>query len=219
MSSSNNIYTKINQIRFELSITKFKKSGHNDFANFDYFELSDFMPKVIELQDKYGVCSHIMFEPEKATLTIVNCENPEEKLVFAAPCTEIEVPKGNKLQALGGVQTYMRRYLYMAAYEITEPETFDRNSGKNKQTAKQQPKQNKPIQANPTEDRDKLKNVLWNKIKLASELQGKSPKEMMAEIAKQYGKDITNFTNEELKKSISVIDLLMQSSTADMNKL
>ena len=44
-----NIYKKIQQARVELQKMGIKKSGHNKFANFDYFELKDFLPKVNEI--------------------------------------------------------------------------------------------------------------------------------------------------------------------------
>lgn len=42
---------------------------------------------------------------------------------------ELELKGCNKIQALGGTETYQRRYLYMAAFDIIEADLFDKTSG------------------------------------------------------------------------------------------
>ena len=50
---------------------------------------------------------------------------------------ELELKGCNKIQALGGTETYQRRYLYMAAFDIIENDLFDKTSGdKNIETEK-----------------------------------------------------------------------------------
>ena len=44
----------------------------------------------------------------------------------------------NEIQALGGVETYSRRYLYMSAFDIIENDMFDANSGKEKEVEKKE---------------------------------------------------------------------------------
>ena len=43
---------------------------------------------------------------------------------------ELELKGCNKIQALGGIETYQRRYLYMCAFDIVENDMFDKVSGK-----------------------------------------------------------------------------------------
>ena len=38
---------------------------------------------------------------------------------------DLELKGCNKVQALGGVETYLRRYLYMSAFDIIENDMFD----------------------------------------------------------------------------------------------
>jgi hypothetical protein len=42
---------------------------------------------------------------------------------------ELELKGCNKIQALGGTETYQRRYLYMSAFDIIENDLFDATSG------------------------------------------------------------------------------------------
>ena len=127
-----NIYEKLQKIKLELLNSNLKKSGKNKFAGFDYFELCDFLPEIIKLCDKYKVCTVIGFNENNATLAAIDCEAEESNknaVVITAPTAALELKGSNAIQALGGVQTYMRRYLYMAMFDITECDQFDATIG------------------------------------------------------------------------------------------
>lgn len=131
MENKINIYQKMQAIKEELLEMNLKKSGENKFANFSYYELSDFLPQIIKLCNKYNLFTQINFDKENGTLTIVNAENTEETISYITPTEELELKGCNKIQALGGTQTYLRRYLYMNAFDITENDLFDGITGKN----------------------------------------------------------------------------------------
>lgn len=48
-----NIYEKIQKVKEEFLAKNIKKSGQNKFAGFNYYELSDITPPLIELCNKY----------------------------------------------------------------------------------------------------------------------------------------------------------------------
>lgn len=131
MENKINIYQKMQAIKEELLEMNLKKSGENKFTNFSYYELSDFLPQIIKLCNKYNLFTQINFDKENGTLTIVNAENTEETISYITPTEELELKGCNKIQALGGTQTYLRRYLYMNAFDITENDLFDNITGKN----------------------------------------------------------------------------------------
>lgn len=131
MENKINIYQKMQAIKEELLEMNLKKSGLNKFANFSYYELSDFLPQIIKLCNKYNLFTQINFDKENGTLTIVNAENTDETISYITPTEELELKGCNKIQALGGIQTYLRRYLYMNAFDITENDLFDNIIGKN----------------------------------------------------------------------------------------
>ncbi len=126
------VYEKIQKIKAELLKCNLKKSGKNTFAGFDYYELPDIMPDIIRLCDKYKICTVINFFENHAELQAVDFEKPEEKIVIQCPVAELQIHGANAIQALGGVQTYVRRYLFMAMFDITENDQFDAVSGKPK---------------------------------------------------------------------------------------
>lgn len=152
-----NIYKKIQKVKKELSERELKKSGKNTFSGFEYYELGDFMPSIIELCYKYGLFTKIDFVDNKdikyvdientyvkeevkvgevAKLTIINIDNPEEIEVYTCDVKELSLKGANSIQNYGGVQTYLRRYLYMNAFDIVEADTFDNESFEKKKKAK-----------------------------------------------------------------------------------
>lgn len=124
-----NIYEKIQTVKEELLKSELKKSGENKFAGFKYYELKDFIPKLIELCNKHKLFTAFRFTKEEAVLEIVNIEEPKEVQLYSSPMEELELKGCNKVQALGGTETYQRRYLYMAAFDIIEADLFDKTSG------------------------------------------------------------------------------------------
>ena len=126
----NNIYSKMQKARCEFQEKPLKKSGHNKFAGYRYFELGDFLPTINSLLEKYNLCSNISFDNDMATLTIVNAENTDEKLVFTSPMSNANLKGCHDVQNLGAVQTYLRRYLWVNAFEIVESDGLDATTGK-----------------------------------------------------------------------------------------
>ncbi len=126
----NNIYIKLMDVRIKFNKLDIKKSGQNKFANFKYFELSDFLPQATELLQEAKLCPIVTFTNDYATLTLINGEKPTEEIVFTSPMRELQLKGSNELQALGGIETYQTRYLYIQLLNITENDTFDATSGK-----------------------------------------------------------------------------------------
>lgn len=129
-----NIYEKIQKVKLELSKRELKKSGENKFSNFKYYELGDFLPSIIELCDKHKLFTQITFADDLGILSIIDTESKYEDkngeiqydiVQYTSPLKEIELKGANAIQALGGVQTYLRRYLYMNAFDIVEADMFD----------------------------------------------------------------------------------------------
>lgn len=125
-----NIYEKLQKCRVELQNSVLKKSGHNKFSDYWYFELADFLPKVNELFFENKLCGIVKYGIEMVTLDIVNIEKPEETIQFTSPMSTAVLKGCNEVQNLGAVETYERRYLYVTALEITESDALDPITGK-----------------------------------------------------------------------------------------
>ena len=94
------------------------------------------MPTINSLLEKYNLCSNISFDNDMATLTIVNAENTDEKLVFTSPMSNANLKGCHDVQNLGAVQTYLRRYLWVNAFEIVESDGLDATTGKDDKPSK-----------------------------------------------------------------------------------
>lgn len=121
-----NIYLKIQKIRCELQDLNLKKSGKNGFAGFNYYQLDDFIPVLNKLCLTNTLFTKFDIVNDVATLEIINAENITEKVVFTSPIADASIKGSTPIQCLGGVHTYMKRYLYLNAFEIVEPDLLDK---------------------------------------------------------------------------------------------
>ena len=124
-----NVYQKLNAARKEFHSMEIKKSGENKFAGYKYFELGDFIIPALTIFEKLGLTGVVQFGKETAQLTIINTDKPEEVIVFASPMSEANLKGCHPVQNLGAVQTYIRRYLWVAALEIVEHDAVDSSEG------------------------------------------------------------------------------------------
>ena len=127
------VYKKLQEARILLQNTSLKKSGRNKFANYEYFELGDFLPTIQNIFSKVGLCGTVSFGTEIATLTIVDVDATDTTtpnyVVFSSPMSSAELKGCHAIQNLGAVQTYLRRYLWVAAMEIVEHDALDATTG------------------------------------------------------------------------------------------
>ena len=131
-TKAQNVHQKLLKARAMFLAAGTKKSGKNMQLAFKYFELDDIVPIATKIFEEVGLISLVAFEDEQAIMSIVNIENPEDAVSFSAPFKPIEPIVSNagkqvtnEMQALGSSITYMRRYLYMIALDICEPDSID----------------------------------------------------------------------------------------------
>jgi hypothetical protein len=147
-----NVYQKLNEARNLFHQAPLKKSGHNKFAGYSYFELGDFVVPALEIFEKVGLTSIISFKQDEATMQIINTDKPDELIIITTPMSEANLKGCHPVQNLGAVQTYIRRYLWVAAMEIVEHDALDSTTGdKTKEVA---PAQTKKVVANRYEEPD-----------------------------------------------------------------
>ena len=140
-----NLNESIIKIRVDLQNSKIKKSGKNKFANFDYFELSDFLPRLNELMLQEEINDRFYIKDGNAVLELIKGEEKQEYtipfVIFDTPLTYkkdksgnylkdkngeyIQVPSMQDIQYLGALNTYYKRYLYLNAFGVTDGEIID----------------------------------------------------------------------------------------------
>lgn len=132
------VYSKLQKARVLLQEQPLKKSGFNSFAGFKYFELADFLPSINVIFDNLGLCSVFSISEGIATLRIFDSESGGV-VYFRSPIADAASGKAPPIQALGSMHTYLRRYLFLNALEITEHDAVDATINKD------EPKSAKPI--------------------------------------------------------------------------
>lgn len=125
-----NAFQKVLMARVKFLEAGAKKTGKNMSLSFRYFELDDIIPVATPIFMELGLLPVVTFTEEVATMTIVNTDNPEDTVVFFSPMRVPESNRGtNPVMALGSAHTYLRRYLYMVALDICEPDTINAQAG------------------------------------------------------------------------------------------
>lgn len=195
-----NVYGKLALARQRFLEAPVKKTGINRFAEYKYFELADIVPPATAIFNELGLLFITSFDVEYATGTLVNIDNPQEQIIFTSPMKDLEVKGMNAVQALGGTETYQRRYLYMACMDIVEADAFDATQGKpDPETGKsEQPKKsNRP--ATP-EKREEAKKDLIDEGGEATDVQIKSIKNGLKKLRKKDGEKYEAYVTKVVKQ-------------------
>jgi len=165
------VYLKLQQARIELQSIEMKKSGHNKFAGYQYFELGDFLTPIQKIFGEVGLCGVVSFTPELAILRIVDVENPEQVIEFTSPMGSAALKGCHEVQNIGAVETYQRRYLYVTALEIVEHDALEAVTGSpdQKKEVTKLEKPQKPVTQDefdklPPEDQQMLRDIAMEAI-------------------------------------------------------
>ena len=121
-----NVYQKLLKARAKFLAINPQKSGKNMHLATKYFELDDIVPFATNIFEEIGLISLVSFDGNSARMDILDIDNPCDSVVFVAPLVQLNENKGtNAVQAFGATVTYYRRYLYMIALDICEPDVID----------------------------------------------------------------------------------------------
>jgi hypothetical protein len=118
------VHKKLMEARIKLLNTPLKKTGHNKFAGYYYFELGDFLPQVQVIFTGLNLCGYISYSRDVASLTIIDTEDGTS-IVITSPMADANLKGAHPIQNLGAVETYTRRYLWVTAMEIVEHDALD----------------------------------------------------------------------------------------------
>ena len=126
------VYKKLNDARNRFHALKLEKTGLNKFAGYKYFELGDFLIPALKVFQDVGLCAVVSFGKELATMTIIDVDQPSDIGVFniTSPMGSAALKGCHEVQNIGAVETYQRRYLWVAALEIVEHDALDATAGK-----------------------------------------------------------------------------------------
>ena len=133
-----NVYQKLQLARVKLQNVELKKSGHNKFAGYRYFELTDFLPTVNSIFNEIGLSHTLEFTDTLATMNVIDFEKGGIAK-FTCPMAEANLKGCHPVQNLGASITYITRYLLVMALAICEHDALDATTGAD------EPKSAKPV--------------------------------------------------------------------------
>lgn len=139
------VFVKLNKARLALAHAPLKKSGHNKFAGYHYFELGDFLPTVLAVFSELGLCGIVSYTADTASLSIVDTESGEQ-VTINSPMGSAALKGCHEVQNIGAVETYQRRYLWVTAMEIVENDVLD----------------SQPLEAKPKAERGNPTDGAWD---------------------------------------------------------
>lgn len=183
------LFEKIQCVRVGLQKTEVKKSGKmNGRESKPYLELADFTPQLNELMLAERFTAIVNFTPAEATLTAYDFDS-DQTFAITSPMREVKVTGCNDMQNLGAVETYQRRYLYMAMFDIAESDILDGGTGNgDNANGNGKPKADKPFEK-PTPEQ--LKEVQDLKMDLNN-------------IAAHFKKNVDEISKEEVAEAIKM---------------
>ena len=177
------IYQKLAEARKDFHSRQLKKSGKNKFAGYSYFELADFLLPGLECMNKQGLVPVISFGVDVATMYIHDTDS-DASITITSPMSTAALKGCHEVQNLGAVQTYLRRYLWMAALEIIEHDAVDASG----QTAKP-----KKVKANAD---------LLDQLVTAVEEKGRD----MTKLLDYYNAEVvTDLTDDQAKQALQML--------------
>ena len=120
-----NVFEKLNKARVMFQEANVKKSGQNKYAGYTYFELNDILPICNKICNEIKAVCVLNFTETVATLQFIDCEKTDDVITFTSPMSEATLKDCHKVQNLGAVETYIKRYLYQNCFEIAENDALD----------------------------------------------------------------------------------------------
>lgn len=202
-----NLFEKIQNVRCELKQKNIKMSGKNTYSNYDYFELNDFVKELNEIMLKHRITAIPSFEIEYATLTAFDFDS-DQTYTIKSPMGSAALKGCHEVQNIGAVETYQRRYLYQAMFDIAESDALNKTQGKpeksEKKPAQKAEKEEKPART----AKEILKSIIVNNPEEASVVKdmidadfgGKKSKDLAEEEAAQILKVLQNHVEDDINE-------------------
>jgi len=177
MAAKMNVFQKLLEARTQFLAANVKKTGKNMHLSYMYYKLEDIVPVANRIFKEIGLLPLVTFTPEEARMLVVDVDAPENTILFTSPMRDGEIKGQLPIQALGSVETYQRRYLYLAALDIVEQDGIDEAAGApEKETRTSGETTAKPQPPATPQQRSEIKQNLTGAEGNASELQIKQLK-------------------------------------------
>lgn len=119
---------KLADLRAHMAGLNLPKTGWNNHAGFAYYELGDFLPDALKKMAELKIIGTTDFksDPEYNILIINDCEDEtQQPICFYTEKSKATIQGAQPIQNIGGSHTFHRRYLWIDALELSEPDSID----------------------------------------------------------------------------------------------
>lgn len=126
---------KIQKVKNKLNQQNLKMTGWNDYKEYNYFELADFIPCTVKLMEAEKLASTFYTENQKMYLMITDAETGAIRTWSTPLKASNHTPKPSKdigvlMKNEQALQTYARRTLWLQVLELVEPNIIEQETNK-----------------------------------------------------------------------------------------
>ncbi len=128
---------KLALLRAYMAELNLPKTGWNNHSQFAYYELGDFMPQALIKMAELKILGTTDFKSD-SDFNILRIDDNEDSsqlpIMFYTEKTKASIQGAQPIQNTGGSHTFHRRYLWIDALELSEPDSIDGSKPRQGQT-------------------------------------------------------------------------------------
>lgn len=203
------IYEKLSKVQLALMRRNIKKTGYNKFKKYHYYTLDDLMAACIEECNREGLTFFFNFRNNEAIIRLHDWENNNESISCGLPFPELILPdedaknKNNLLvQDLGAAVTYLKRYLLVNLFDITDVELIDDENSDASSTQKKESSTKKSTRKEPKKVKETARDLnlqeLYDNALNTLQKKGLSNEEITTFAVKKQIQKMDSFNRKEL---------------------
>lgn len=214
----NTIYRKLADARGKFHNLELVKTGKNKFAGYSYFELGDFLIPAMNCLRNEGLVAVASFTDEEASLTLFETEG-KGSIVLTSPMKDANLKGCHPIQNLGAVETYQRRYLWVALMEIVEHDALD--SAEPAEPVKKPAAKVTKVTKKTAAKKEAPKQVDRNgfELEITTEEEAEKFTDVMIQTATEMHSDSKDNLISFWKKNVDVINYLSESYPNEFERL
>ena len=213
-----NVYQKLMDARIRFMDAGVKKHGKHMYLKYKYFTLDDIVPVAERIFHDLGLIPMFNFalphegESGNAMLEIRDMTEPEQVLTFNVPMPQMgKMDQITPVQELGANITYLRRYLYMLALDITEVDITDEGLTETPETVQKEA----PKPPATPEKRKEIKKELTDANGSATDMQKKRLEKALTKLV-ETKPETEEIVKEILEKTDALKNITKQECEALM---
>lgn len=167
-----NLAEKIIEARSRFLAEGITKEGKG--YGYQFFDMPDIEPVLTKICKDLKLLTLCSYPENKAVMTLINAEKPEETYqveVIPKDCVMGGKNSPNPIQTTGAMMSYMRRYLYITAFCISESDIVDDIGAKKASKAANRKKPNNKERENKLTEIERLQPGYIEQMKAYAHVQ------------------------------------------------